>query len=369
GVDREARRSELAFQRAGELVEVLVDDGDLVEKEELLARLDSRHTKARQAQLMAGQAEAQAVLDELLAGPRVETIAAKRADLRSRQAERDTLSSQVRRREKLVSGASISREEYETLNYELAAAVARVDVVQRQLDEMLAGVRPEKIAAQRARLAQIDASLADVAHDLADAELTAPFSGRISRRIVDEGAVLSTGAPVVEIVEVDRLEVRIGLPPQSVARLAIGDAFTLDADDRSVTATVQAIGPEVSLETRTRDVVLSVVASAGAPTLLPGQIVRLAFEERIDQSGAWLPTTALTQADRGLWAVYVVERREDGAEAVARRDVELLDTEGDRSFVRGLLRDGDAVIASGAHRVVVGQRIEVEASGEAPAAL
>jgi len=45
---------------------------------------------------------------------------------------------------------------------------------------------------------------------------------------------------------------------------------------------------------------------------------------------------------------------------IARRDVELLDTVGTDSFVRGTLQSGDAIVASGTHRVVVGQRVTTQ---------
>jgi hypothetical protein len=39
--------------------------------------------------------------------------------------------------------------------------------------------------------------------------------------------------------------------------------------------------------------------------------------------------------------------------------VEILFTDGDQSLVRGTLQAGDRVIASGSHRLVAGQTVEV----------
>ena len=68
--------------------------------------------------------------------------------------------------------------------------------------------------------------------------------------------------------------------------------------------------------------------------------------------------------ERGLWSAYVVTlpaspSAQGAGSRVARRDVEVLHTEGDRVLVRGMLQPGDRVIASGTHRIVPGQVVRV----------
>ena len=355
GILREAKRSRLSFQRGGELLELRVDEGQAIEAGQVLGRLDARHIRAQRAQIEAQVAEAKAVLDELLAGPRPETIAAKRAELRAQQSQQQVLAGQLERRKQLLQTSSVSREEYETFLYDYEAAIARVDVIQRQLDEMLAGTREQQIAAQRARLAQLDAQLTDLAHDLDDTQLVAPFSGRVARRYVDEGTVITAGTPVLEIIDDTHLEAWVGLPPSAAMTLDVGQPRQLAVGSNTIDATIQSLAPDVQQTTRTRNVILR-LQSQSQP-VFPGQVVRLAVTEQVAEAGYWVPTTALTRGTRGLWSVYVVVD-----DVVARRDVELLDTVGNESFVRGTLRDGDAIVASGAHRVVVGQRVTAQAA-------
>lgn len=354
GVLRGARRSQLSFQRAGEVVAIAVDEGGRVASGQELARLDQRHIFAQQAQLEAQLREARAVFDELSAGPRQESIAAKRAEVRALEAQSAILEKKLARRAELVRQKSISKEEYETFYYELNTAVARADAARRELDELVAGTRGEQIAAQEARVAQLEARLADVDHDLEDAVLTAPFAGRVAKRLIDEGAVVAAGTGVLEIIDDTHLEAWFGLPVGSTQGIDAGDSYQLQIGDRSVEAVAYALSPDIDPATRTRNVILTVAGDEA--NLYPGQVVRLPLRERIEEAGFWLPTTSLIRANRGLWGVLVVEQRE-GEQVVARRDVEVLDTVGDQSFVRGALVEGDQVIASGVHRVVVGQRV------------
>ena len=353
GLLREARRSQLSFQRSGELLELMVDEGQVVVTGQALGRLDERHIRARRAQIEAQIAEAKAVLEELVAGPRQETIAAKRAELRAQQSQRQVLAGQLERRKQLVKSASVSREEYETFLFDYEAAVAREDVVKRQLDEMLAGTRVEKITAQRARLAQLDAQLTDIVHDLEDARLVAPFAGRVAERFVDEGTIISAGTPVLEVIDDTHLEAWVGLPPTAALTLQVGQQHELLIAGKHIRAKVRSVAPDVQQSTRTRNVTLRLLSDEHE--VFPGQVARLAVTEEVPAAGYWVPTTALTRGTRGLWSLFVVED-----DVVTRRDVELLDTVGADSFVRGTLQSGDEVVASGAHRIVVGQHVVVQ---------
>jgi hypothetical protein len=79
-----------------------------------------------------------------------------------------------------------------------------------------------------------------------------------------------------------------------------------------------------------------------------------------------------------LWSAYALEDQTtaDGASgpfpaAIARlatRPLEVIYQDGDRVFVRGVLRPGERLVAGGLHRVVPGQRVRVIPEDEALAA-
>ena len=121
-------------------------------------------------------------------------------------------------------------------------------------------------------------------------------------------------------------------------------------DGEDVPAVVQSLAPDVNQSTRTRNAIFRIEPSGAS--VLPGQVARLAIAEQVSQEGFWVPTTALSRGTRGLWSLFVAEEG-----AVVRREVELLDTVGPNSFVRGTLSPEDKIITSGTHRVVVGQKV------------
>ena len=314
------RSSSLGFELAGTLEQVLVEEGDPVVAGQPLARLDRRRLQAQRQQLQAQQRTARAAVQEV------------RQELTLAELQRE-------RRRRLHAQGAISREDLDQQIYGAGALVSRLAQADSQVDEF------------GARLRQIDV-------DLARSELVAPFAATVSRRLLDEGMVVSSGQALLNLVEAAPREVRVGVPPAVAQGLRLGETHPVSVGDRRLSATISAVLPELDAASRTVTVVLRLPAE----DLPVGATARLSLERSEAGEGFWLPTDALVAAERGLWSVYVLSpapppdaNTPPQARQVARRVVEMVHTEGERSLVRGTLRPGEQVIASGTHRVVPGQ--------------
>lgn len=312
------RSSSLGFELSGTLQRVLVEEGDRVVAGQPLAHLDRRRLRAQRQQLLAQRDVARAAVEEV------------RQELTLAELQRD-------RRRQLHAQGAIAREDLDQQIHGSAALRSRLVQAEAQVDD--AG----------ARLRQIDV-------DLARSVLVAPFDGTVSRRRLDEGVVVSGGQALISLVESAPLEVRVGVPPDAARGLRPGQRHPVRVGDRRLQATVSALLPELDAGSRTATVVLRLPAE----DLPVGATARLSLRRSETGAGFWLPTTALVAAERGLWSVYVLEPADNAPELgrrVARRLVEPLHSEGDRSLIRGTLRPGDRVIAAGTHRVVPGVRV------------
>lgn len=348
------RTSDVGFERSARLVEVAIDEGDLVRAGQRLANLDTRHLDTRRDELTAQRAEAAAILEELETGPRDQTIAAARAELVDLDAQVEQQTRTQRRTQKLFERNAAVQQKLDDDQFLLESVTARRNAARERLSELEEGTRKERIAAQRAAVARLDALLADVAIEIEDSTLAAPFDGRIAERYVDEGTVVNPGQPIVRLVESAALEARIGLPVETASRFATGDAVQIVVNRRVWDATVDEALPEVDLSTRTRLMVFR-IDPAASQSVVPGEIARIEVNEDEKTDGFWLPTASLTPGTRGLWSVYAVV-----GEQVERRDVEILHTAADRTLIRGTLSDGDQIVAHGAQRIVPGQRVKTE---------
>jgi len=189
---------------------------------------------------------------------------------------------------------------------------------------------------------------------------------------MDEGTVVGAGQSVLRLVEDGSLEARIGVPVSAQGSVPVGSQQQIQVNGEILPAQVIGILPEVDDPTRT---VTAMLELPPGTVLTVGQTVRLQLSEMVSGSeGFWLPTTALTPSVRGLWSVYTL-RSPDASDPVpasvdpqaeifrvARQEVEILHTEGERALVRGTLQAGDRVIREGVQRIVPGQWVRWDLS-------
>jgi len=355
------RRSALAFERQGQVVAVAVDVGARVEKGDALARLDTRRLDAERGRLVAERDAAAAALAELTAGPRSEDIAEARADLARLESLRGRLAKRVARLKSLETGRAVAEDVVDEAVFAERSARARVDAARYRLDELLAGTRPEKITAGRARVKATEARIAVLDVELDRSVIRAPYAGTIEERLEDEGTVVGPGAPVLRLVESGALEAWIGIPVNAATEFRVGQKTTVVVRGRAHHATVTGLEPRLDDTTRTVQLVLALDPEDAPP--LPGEIARLDLEQTIRARGYWVPTTALVKGRRGLWSIYLVAAEAgtgEGSEPshrVRRAQVEVLHTRTHRVFVRGAIRSGQRIITAGVERVVPGQAV------------
>lgn len=353
------RTSDLGFERGGELISVLVQEGDVVSAGMPLARLDTSNLQTQRQQLEAERARALAQLAELEAGPRIEDIAAAEANVREIEQQLLLQGVQLSRREYLYREGAISEEALDEFAYGEEVLQARLDQARSNLQELRNGTRQEQILAQQAVVKQLEAAIADLDVTIGKSTLKSPFSGIVSARQIDEGTVVGAGQPIVRIVEDVAPEARVGMPIDVASELQVGDIQTVDLGADRYTATVTALLPEVDPETRTQVVVLQ-LEQATVSQISPGQTVRVDMTETIATEGIWLPTAALTQDVRGLWSAYVLlpTKENETAYEIQSQTVEILHQDENRTLVRGTVQQGDRVVSSGIHRLTPGQQVQ-----------
>lgn len=288
----------LAFEQPGTVVEVAVREGDRVEAGDVLARLDTRLLAAERARLAASRD-----------GMRAQAELARRID--ERQAE-------LRR-----SGH---------------VAAQRTDDSSLTLARLEAGI------------AEVEAGLAAVDVRLSKALLVAPYAGKVGTRSMDAGAVATTGAPVLTILEDGPARFRAGIDPALAARLRPGARVEIATGGAVLDARLAHLAPGLDPATRARTAFFEVEGTL-PPARSTGEV---ALTDRVAEPGAWVPLAALRQGPRGTWTLLTVADGVVGVEAA-----EIVHLAEGRAFVRGTFEDGTPYIPGGAHRVVPGEAVAV----------
>lgn len=226
----EATQAELGFQVSGRLEQLSVREGDQVTAGGRLAKLEQSELIAEREVARAQVAAAQAGLSELLAGSRREEIAHARAVLSVATDRRDLAQRDVERLTPLAEQSLVSRQAFDQQRTQLSVSQGEVEKAKEELQILATGPRAERIAAQRAALAQAQATVGRIDAQLAQTELTAPFSGTITVRHREPGEAMSPGAPVLTIRNFDDRWVRVYIPGDEVGNLELGQPASITGD-------------------------------------------------------------------------------------------------------------------------------------------
>jgi HlyD family secretion protein len=226
----EATEADLGFQIAGRIETISVREGYRVEGGSELAGLDRTELEARKRVGQAQVAAARARLAELERGYRVEEIEQGRATLRVAEQRLGDARRDVERSRRLFEGGAVSRELLEKHETQFEVAKEEHARVLEQLQLLEAGPREERIAAQRAALAQAEAAITQIDATMDFAVIRAPFEGVITVRHREPGETVPAGAPVLTLMNPEDRWVRIYVREDEVGHIALGHPARITAD-------------------------------------------------------------------------------------------------------------------------------------------
>ena len=186
------RQASLAFNGSERIAGVLVEEGDIVKKGQVLARLDTSRLAPQVREADATVASQRAMVLKLRNGSRPEEIAQARANLASAKADAANANIQLERRSVLTANSTISKQELDTTKAAAEMADAKVQMAQSSLELAIAGPRAEELLQAEAQLRGSEAQLELMRQQLADAELACAL--RCGRPLAADGARRNGGA-------------------------------------------------------------------------------------------------------------------------------------------------------------------------------
>jgi len=291
GTVRAHQTAEMGFEVAGRITEFLVREGDNIEKNAVLARLDSRDYEA-------SLKVAQANLDKA------------RADLQRGQ----------------------------NIHKEHPGAISE--------DEIESSMRAVKVTEAQLEIAQ---------KAVADTELRAPFTGMMARKLVEDFANVVAKQPVLILQDISTLEIEVAVPERDFVRQQVQDAdkdamtkrlapkvIVSALPDREFPAAIKEYATTADPTTRTFHVRLT-FKNPDDVSILPGMTARVRVV--VDPESAWSVPVTAAQADAKkrpyVWKV------DPATMVVSKCPVELGSLTGDRVRLTGGVEKGDMVVISG----------------------
>lgn len=302
----------------------------------------------------------------------------------------------VREGDRVAAGQVLGRldgTEYELklrqAQQQAASAKAQLDIAERALENNRALVGQGFISqnaldtsVSNAAAARASLQAANAAADLArkalnDTVLRAPIAGWVAQRRVQPGERVAVDTPLVEIVDLSRLEIEAAVPAHDLASLKPGAVATLRVEgvEAPVTARVARIAPSAQAGTRAVPIYLSV---DGQPGLRQGLFAQGEIElerrtalavpsgtVRIDQAQPYVIAIEDGRAVARPLALGLRGGAGEGGEALVEVTAGLADGATVLRGSVGAVRDGTRLRLAGAS---AGARSAAASTGVAPAA-
>ncbi len=307
----EAEEVVVSPEQGGRVAEVMVAVGDRVTAGQPVVRLDTTLLEGQLAQAQAQLAVAQANYEMLLAGPTEAQLSAMQAGVTRAQAQLDAVSEQLDSAESQLEEVEDQIEELndqiatstaqlqetqatqqalpspqlattiaqvqgvlaglnaqlgmaqrlqtavsnqiQLLNNQVTVAEAGVDAAQAQLDLLLAGARPEQLAAAQAQVEAVRATVNLLETQIGRQTLLAPADGVVLNRTIDAGEVTGPAAALLVIGQLDDLAITVYVPEDRYGAITVGQEATITVDSfpgETFTGTVRRIADKAEFTPR-----------------------------------------------------------------------------------------------------------------------
>src|SRR5713226_8998791 len=222
----------VSSELSGRLKAVWVEEGDRVQRNQVLAEIENDDYRARVAAAAAELAQREAELRRTVNGARTQERREAEASMQAAKAVLENSKSEAERRRGLADRNVISRDEAE--RYERGFQVARAQYEQAAQHFALvdAEAREEDRAHAEAAVATARAQLAEARAYLEKSFIRAPINGVILRKLRHNGESVSTqfDSPVITMADDSTLRVRLDVDESDVSKLKVGQQAYVTAE-------------------------------------------------------------------------------------------------------------------------------------------
>src|SRR5688572_7419148 len=206
----------IAPEVSGEIIDLLVEEGDSVKRGQLLVKIrpDTWESQLQRAQASLSQQRA--------------NLAQSEANLNSAKASFIRAEQEFKRQEKLWNEKVISEADWQLANQNYT--IAKTDVTAAE----------KAVEAARYIIQSTEAGLREAQENFRKTSVVAPMDGIVSKLIVKKGErVVGTatmaGTEMLRIADLNVMEVRVDVNENDIVRVSLGDTAIIDVDSYAST--------------------------------------------------------------------------------------------------------------------------------------
>lgn len=187
----------------GRIARYMVDEGSYVKKGDTLAILSIPDIDAKLAQANAAEQGAAAQNQKAIKGARVEQIQGAFEMWQKAKVGTEIAQKSFTRVQNLFNKGVVTAQKRDEAEAQYDAAVATEKAAKSQYDMAVNGAEREDKEAAFAMLERAKGAVAEVSSYINESYLISPIDGKITEKFPNEGELVGTGAPIMNVAKLD----------------------------------------------------------------------------------------------------------------------------------------------------------------------
>jgi HlyD family secretion protein len=226
----EAVEMEIRPQVSGQVLDILVKEGQQVEKGQLLCVIDDKKIQIQINQIQAGLEGLDAKLKLFRKGTKKEIIAAAKNQLDAAQNELELAKKNQERMTRLLEEGAVSEVQKEEADLKLKAVSEKTDTAEENYNLAVRGREKEEIEIVDAEIKNLSAQKEMLLIQLGETQITAPVSGIIEIRHIEVGELASPLLPLFSLIDLEQTYVKAYVPEKYLGNIRMGSAVEVTCD-------------------------------------------------------------------------------------------------------------------------------------------
>lgn len=309
----------------GQILRLPVEEGDVVQSEQLLAEIDVRDILAQQRRAEASVAQARTAVSvaqsaRTAAQAQLDQARARRQEavgqLAEAEAERDQARLDQERFAFLAAQGAVPQSQSDQANTRLATVAARIEQIRSAIAQAEAAIgRAQSQVAQanqevdRARegVNAAQAGVREVQANLDYGLLQAPFAGVVTQTHSEVGTLAGPGQPIVTLENPEQLQFTVSVPASLITQIEPQQTMPvqIDALDQTLQGRVEQVIPAADPRSHSFTVKLDLPAD---PALISGMFGQLQLTPTGPNTRQMVMIPADAVVERmGLVGVFVID--------------------------------------------------------------
>jgi multidrug efflux pump subunit AcrA (membrane-fusion protein) len=322
----------------------LVNRGDQVKKDQLLAVLESKDLVATAAANKGQVEQAQANLQNTEMASIPESIVKAQTDVESDQEQFDAAKRVLDSRQQLLKEGALARKLVDDAGVQYASAKAQLDAAKEHLRALQNAGKQAQLEGAKAQVASAQGQLRSAEAQVAYAEVRSPAAGVIADRPLYGGDIASTGSPLLVVMDVSRVVARINVPIADASGIKVGQPATVTLADTGEELQGKVTVASPATDPNSATVQVWVQVDNPSRKLKVGAAVHVSIVTEIIRNAMLVPVAAILPGETGGTAVLVI----DSDATAHRRAVQLGVRQGDKvQVLTGVLPREDVVVVGG----------------------